>query len=103
MKKSLLNKNNKGGIYAVIVAVVIMFMSGLIYIILGSIMNGSAGSPGLEATALNQSWINASTPTYLAVHYGWQFFPIALAISAFIYLIIQSQRPEPNQYYYGTG
>lgn len=101
VRKRKMLTNRRAGLYGVLMAIAIIFIGGLLYIVLNLVMEGSDTSDGLIDIAVNQSWVNTSDNTYKVVAYGWKSVPLAVMLGGFLYLIMQSQRREPDIVPYG--
>jgi len=95
--------NRKGGVYATVMGIVIIMIGIFVYIICNLVLEGSDTTDGIIDIAVNQSWVNSTNSTHLLIRNGWMFVPICIMISGFLYMIVNSQRPEPNVYYGTAG
>jgi hypothetical protein len=93
-------KNNKGGVYAVIVGLSMIAIGMIGFIILNSVFLGTTGNntTGLFGIAENNLNISPTDPTYQTINSTWRYVPLGLIFAGLIYMVVASQWREPQEY-----
>jgi len=94
-------RNNKGGLYGVIVGLAIVAIGIIGYIVLHTVFLGTGGeSTGLFGMAEENLNISTNESAYQTVRNTWTYLPLGLLFAGVLYIIVSSQRREYEEYTY---
>ena len=96
-------RNNKGGLYALMLGLMMVAGGMLMFILVNVIFEGATESDtGLFAIAENDFGLAADT-TYLTIKNTWQLLPLAFVAGGIITIIINSLFRDYQSGYVGGG
>ena len=96
-------KNNKGALMAVVIGIAIIAAGAIGYITTHAVLYGPDGDGGIFEIANSSLNVTSNSPGWTTVQNLWFMVPVAIMIAGLLYVILSTQRLEPDRYYYGGG